>query len=92
MKFGLISVALLVVGALGVRSYLKGKAAPPAPAKLGQAHQTDPYATLEDQSGPLDAATTDAITEAAYHQSATEWFPSMGADENAGGEELILNQ
>ena|SRR6266853_789112 len=100
MKFGLKFVAGLAAAALAVRLYISQKdglsfwaqSGKPAPAKIGQVHQDDPYATLEDSSGPLDGQSTDPITEAAYHQGATEWFPSMGSDENSSGEEVTSFQ
>lgn len=42
-----------------------------------------------DRVPELGAAQNTAITEAAYHQAATEFAPAAGADENQPDEEVL---
>jgi hypothetical protein len=51
-----------------------------------------PSATGGTAVPPLGAAETDAITEAAYHQDASDFAAATGADENIGGEEVTSLQ
>lgn len=96
MKFSLVTIALLVAGAVGVRYVLQQRTkatsgpvlAPVDTSKVGPAYQRDPFATLEDQSQPLDSISNDPITEAAYHQGPVVMTGAFGADENTGGEEV----
>jgi hypothetical protein len=50
-----------------------------------------PSATGGTPINPLGAPETDAITEAAYHQDASDFSPAFG-DVNSGGEEVTSLQ
>ena|SRR6266446_6826582 len=102
MRIGLPFVALMIAAAVAARLYFdhtdglsfwSQSTAPTQQKTVGQAHQSDPLAVTDNNSGTLPSATNgEEITEAAYHQQPIETSMAFGPDENTGGEEVLTLQ
>jgi energy-converting hydrogenase Eha subunit F len=89
--FGFKVLLALVAAGLGIRVYsnYEKKKAPAASQLVGQVNLRDPLAAVDNDSGPMEGPSTDAITEAAYHQQPIQHSAAFGDTENMDGEEVF---